>query len=258
MNKENAQHTIDENLLHAYADGQLTASERQQVEARLAQDPDARAKLAEWQRQNAALGALFPTSEAEARVQNILQNVTTPPRPTWSLPMQLAAALVLIAVGIGGGWALRGATGPTNIAVAQTLVDEAMNAHLIYAAEVLHPVEVAASDEDHLIGWLSKRLGVDLSAPDLSAQGYALIGGRLLPAVAGPAAQFMYEDTGGNRITVFATTGTSGILAAFQFEERDGIGGVYWQDEVLRYAVIGPVARDTLAGLATEVYRQLI
>ncbi|HHB81479.1 MAG TPA: anti-sigma factor [Aliiroseovarius sp.] len=133
-----------------------------------------------------------------------------------------------------------------------------MNAHLSYAAEVRHPVEVGAAEEAHLVGWLSKRLGVNLSAPDLSAEGYHLVGGRLLPAGEGPAAQFMYEDEAGKRITVFATTGTPGTLAAFQFEERGDVAGVYWQDEQLRYAVIGALPRDALSGIATEVYRQLI
>ena len=41
--------------------------------------------------------------------------------------------------------------------------------------------------------WLSKRLGRPLVVPDLAAVGFRLMGGRLLPAEDGPAAQFMYE-----------------------------------------------------------------
>jgi hypothetical protein len=36
--------------------------------------------------------------------------------------------------------------------------------------------------EAHLIQWLSKRLGRQLIAPDLTAGGFQLMGGRLLPA----------------------------------------------------------------------------
>ncbi|MEZ5716199.1 MAG: hypothetical protein R3D85_14205 [Paracoccaceae bacterium] len=32
--------------------------------------------------------------------------------------------------------------------------------------------------------------------------------------------------------------GPTGQLAAFQYREQGGLGGVYWQDQTLRYAVI--------------------
>ena len=58
---------------------------------------------------------------------------------------------------------------------------EAIAAHTIYAAEKLHVVEVGADQKDHLVGWLSKRIGMTLVAPDLAAEGFELVGGRLLP-----------------------------------------------------------------------------
>ena len=67
-------------------------------------------------------------------------------------------------------------------------------AYAVYTPEQRHPVEVAASEEEHLISWLSKRLNRPLSVPSLQEYGYSLVGGRLLPGEAGPAAQFMYEN----------------------------------------------------------------
>ena len=258
MSVNDNNHPISEDDLHAYVDGLLSPTRRDRVRAWLATHPEDAARVADWQRQNAALDALFPAPEAEARVQNMLDARPAAAVPGWAPVLRLAAALALVAVGLGAGWLARGMVGPPGAEVAEALVDEAMNAHLIYAAEVLHPVEVPASDAAHLVGWLSKRLGVQLSAPDLSADGYRLMGGRLLPADSGPAAQFMYEDAAGRRITVYATTGAPGTLAAFQFEERGDIAGIYWQDEALRYAVIGPLSRPDLASIATDVYRQLI
>ena len=55
-----------------------------------------------------------------------------------------------------------------------------------------HPVEVGADDEQHLVNWLSKRLGVKVRAPKLDDAGMSLVGGRLLPGENGPVAQFMY------------------------------------------------------------------
>ena len=59
-------------------------------------------------------------------------------------------------------------------------------------------MEVDAGQEAHLMQWLSKRLGRQLVTPDLSGAGLRLMGGRLLPAEDGPAAQFMYENDTGN------------------------------------------------------------
>ena len=89
------------------------------------------------------------------------------------------------------------------------LARRAALAHSIYAPEVRHPVEVAAGEKAHLIAWLSKRLEAEVNAPDLGCAGFVLLGGRLLPAEALsgtpalPAAQFMYENANGRRVTLY-------------------------------------------------------
>ncbi len=67
-------------------------------------------------------------------------------------------------------------------------------AHVVYSREKRHAIEVMANEERHLVSWLSKRLGFALKVPNLSREGYALVGGRLLPGDQGSVAHFMYED----------------------------------------------------------------
>ena len=76
--------------------------------------------------------------------------------------------------------------------------------------EVRHPVEVDAGQEAHLVQWLSKGLGRQLTVPDLGATGFRLIGGRLLSAEDRPAAQFMYETDGGERLSLYLRSGVGG------------------------------------------------
>jgi anti-sigma factor RsiW len=247
-----------EELLHGYVDGQLSAQDRRRVEEYLADHPETAEEVAEWRRQNVALGTLFPTSVAEQRARELPVQSLSPPSGRLSGVLRLAAVLALLGLGVTGGWFARGTFEPMQTVVAEVLVREAIQAHEVFASEILHPVEVSAADESHLVGWLSKRLGTEIVAPDLSASGFELVGGRLLPSDAGPAAQFMYEDADGRRITIYATTGSPGVLASFQFEREGDIGGIYWQDESLRYAVVGPLSRNTLTELATVAYRQLI
>jgi anti-sigma factor RsiW len=250
---------VSEEMLHGYVDGQLSARDRQRVESYLADNPDRAQQVADWTRQNAALEALFPAAQAEQHLRHLALPTAVPPaRAAWPVVVRLAAVLAILGLGVAGGWFARDSADRGAPVFQADLVREAIMAHSVFASEVLHPVEVTAANESHLVGWLSKRLGARIVAPDLSASGFDLIGGRLLPADDGPAAQFMYEDADGRRITIYATGGSPGVLASFQFDKEGAISGIYWQDESLRYAVVGTLSRDELTALATEVYRQLI
>ncbi len=241
--------------LMAYADGLLDHRHKARIEAWLREHPQESALVRSWQAQNEAFDALYPRHEARRRASAISGRAMKL-APAW--PRQLAAALILLAIGIGSGWLAHGMIGGQSQIHVAGLVEEAMAAHAVYASEVLHPVEVKATQEKHLVAWLSKRLGARIVAPDLSASGYRLMGGRLLPAGERAAAQFMYEDDAGRRITIFAAPAPKGQLAAFEFDEKDGLAGIYWRDEALEYAVVGPLDRESLMNLAGEIYRQLI
>ena len=136
-------------------------------------------------------------------------------------------------------------------------VATAMGAHTVYVPEVRHPVEVKA-DEAHLVRWLTKRVGADVRAPVLSGTGWKLMGGRLLPDQEGhPAAQFMYEDATGRRLTLYIRKETGLDNTSFRFAERDGFGAFYWIDRPLAYALTGRLSRDELETLAILIYGQL-
>jgi len=242
--------------LMAYADEQLGPREIAQVEEWLSANPDAAAEVAIWRRQNAAIRAAIPQSDAQTHSAAIMARLA---KRAPSRPAQLARAATMAGMlGLGGviGWFAH-TPGPAHTQLAATLVDQAINAHAVYAVEVLHPVEVTATREAHLVSWLSNRLGAPLAAPDLSSGGYALVGGRLLPSDGGPAAQFMYENQSGDRITLYAERAPSGQLAAFRFEQKKGLNSFYWQDPKLRYALVGEIGQDQLKSLATQVYQQL-
>src|SRR5690606_13281940 len=115
---------------------------------------------------------------------------------------QVAAALVLVMLGGVIGWTGRDAVTPVE-ASSDRLIDSAVVAHALYSGENRHAVEVTAADRDHLVSWLSNRVTQPVNPPDLSAEGFALVGGRLLPpseyTETGPAAQLMYENAASER-----------------------------------------------------------
>ena len=132
----------------------------------------------------------------------------------------------------------------------------AIAAHRIYVSERLHPVEVAADQEAHLVQWLSRRVGKPLVAPNLNPQGYRLIGGRLLPAGNEAAALFMYENAGGGRLTLYTRSGGSEPHTAFRFETQDGVSAFSWIDNGLSYVVTAKVDRGELLPIAETIYKQ--
>lgn len=178
------------------------------------------------------------------------------------------AAMVLIA--FGAGWLSNvqwtSADGPRQLGrapVAREFVHAASVAHAVYAPEKRHPVEVAAAEEQHLVQWLSRRLDKPLKTPDLSAEGYTLVGGRLLPGDTGARAQFMFEDRAGQRVTLYLgelkmpAESTQAGESAFRFSSDGPVPSFYWVDRGFGYALAGKLPRDALLRLATLVYRQL-
>ena len=129
----------------------------------------------------------------------------------------------------------------------------------MYAAEKLHVVEVGADQKDHLVGWLSKRVGTPLVAPDLTAEGFSLVGGRLLPASGKPAAQFMYQDRSGTRISLYVTRDAVNEETGFRLYEEDGPPRLLLARR--RFLLCGGrcrAAKIPLLSIANAAYRQLL
>ncbi len=238
---------MNEYELHAYFDGELPEAGRAGIEAYLRDNPDKRAQLDSWALQGEELRKSFPVQPVPASIAM--------PRPRRGAWQALAAGVVIAALGVGGGWGLRGAFVPP---VADSPVQMAINAHATFVNEVVHPVEVQATREEHLLKWLSNRLGSNIKAPDLAREGYALLGGRLLPNMDEEAAQFMYENQSGARITLYITPTPQSAQTAFQFLAMDGYQAFYWVDTDISYALVGQTSKDQLRALAIDVYEQLI
>lgn len=249
----------DDDLL-AYVDGVLAPERVEEVDAWLAANPRDAERVRQWREQVDGLHRLFdPVLDEPIPSRLCVATVTAPKRGSWLGPMlRIAAMLVLVLGGGAGGWWLRGGVGGSVVPTTGAMVaSEALTAHVVFAAEVRHPVEVAAAERAHLVAWLSKRLGAELKVPDLSTAGFSLVGGRLLPASSGPAAQFMYENADGRRVTLYLRRNPDGTETAFRFAAQGRVEAFYWLDGSLGYALAGDVDRDRLMDMAKTVYHQL-
>ena len=249
--------------LHAYVDGELPPERRAQIEARLAGDPLAAERVRVYREHKQALRDLFAPVLDEP-MPAALRALATPPRPEprW-LPrnsLRRIAASVFIAV-FGGllGWLAHDRYPSAEVlARATPLAHQAAIAHAVFSPDVRRPVEISAEHEDQLVTWLSKRLGTPVRPPKLGTLGYELIGGRLLPGNSGPVAQFMYQDGGGQRLTLYVSTERAGNRdTAFRFTREGQINVFYWIDGSYGYALSASLTKDELARIATAVYDQI-
>ena len=256
--------TIDDNDLHGYVDGLLDAGDRLEVEAWLADRPAEARRVRAWTEQNRLLHQQFDPVLNEPVPQRLLVAAGAFRRSGSTLRWMRAAAVIgFVAVAglVGYGLGLREASPMLVQSAPLPLPHVAAVAHAVYVPEVKHPVEVAAADAGHLVAWLSKRLDRQLKAPDLSADGYSLLGGRLLAGEAGPVAHFMYENPEGQRVTLYvrredAAKGQTDDTA-FRYAVEDGVGVFYWVDHDSGFALSGELDRQALLSLAHTAYSQV-
>ena len=243
--------------LHAYADGALDEAARAGIEAWLAGHADDAAMVRDWQHQKTAFHDAYDDVLDEPLPAPMLAALDRrrgrAARPGW---MRAAAAVVLFVAGIALGWGLRDNLVPAENA-GENFVRQAVSAHVIYVAERRHAVEVKADEERHLVAWLSKRLGQSLTAPQLTGSGFHLVGGRLVADAGAPAAQFMYEDRAGRRITLYARRNRDDGGSEVRFVTRGSVSTCYWIEGALAFAVTGALSREELLKLARTVYDEL-
>lgn len=237
-------------LRHGNAADQARLRELAATDAALA------AELEDWDRQDAALRALYAPVAGEPLPGRLLAPVERARRAPLSLGpglWRIAAAVALLAFGFAAGW---GGAILSRAPSTPVLAQAAMASYATYAVEVRHPVEVAASDEAHLVQWLSKRLGTPIRPPDLAADGFRLIGGRLLPGDSSPAALLMYEDELGRRLALYLTR-SDGQNSELAFAEAPGRQAFWWVEGDLGCALAGDLPRETLRKLAIAAYHDL-
>ena len=231
--------------LCALVDGELPEAEGAALRAALAHDARA-AELAEhYGQQNAALKALFPLP---ADLRYVLVRASM---PWWRRALAATGWVVAgLALALGVAW-LPGASADPN-----AFARRADAAYVVFAPEERHPVEVAAADQAHLRAWLSRRLARTLTIPSLDEYGFTLLGGRLLVGEAGPAAQLMYQDPAGERLTLYITPAAPALATLGVLRQADR-RTFYWVSGGAGYALSGQLPEARLRTIASDVCASL-
>lgn len=256
---------VTDDDLQAFADDALPPARRAAVETYLERHPEAARYVQRIAAQNAGLrdaAAQFlePDIPSALRVARLFERERARPRFqlgrfTSALRPQVAASLLAgLLIGGVGGWSFHPSGSPFRDGV-RPLVEEAADTYTVYEPDRLHPVEIAASNKDALMRWTTNRLRRPVSAPDV-IESYKLLGGRVVATSRGPAAMFMYENGGGQRIVLMicplSLHGTAPITPSAQGD----LTGVSWSDQGVGYSIVGALRGGELQRLGEAVRRQ--
>lgn len=248
-----------EDELQAYVDDRLDGQRRAAVEAHVARSPELRDRIQAERRHRASLRSQLQDKADEPIPERLrVANIQAARRARLTRRAGLAAAaLAIFVAGVGAGW-LANEQRPSIAMSTPTasIAQGATAAYRTFVVEVAHPVEVGAAQEGHLLQWLSKRLGRRLEAPDLAPFGYRLIGGRLLPGDSSAAAQLMYEDPTGRRLTLYVRA-ADGTETAFRFQKDGNAATFAWIDQGFGFAVTAMASREELLPIAEAIYKGL-
>lgn len=236
--------------IHAFVDLELDQARATELMQAMSIDPVLRKRVDDYSRINLELQHLLNPTMTEPvperfteAIEHLRKKAEHKPHE-WRPLMRAAvvAGLMLLSGGGGVGWGLysQGEQRSSVALVNQNLVEPATFAHAVFSPDEVRPVEINGEHEAQLSTWLSKRMKTQIEAPDLTSLGFELLGGRLLPSTNRMAAQFMYEDGSGSRVTLYIRRlELEGVSDGFQYAGSNGVGAYYWIDEGFGYALSG-------------------
>lgn len=249
---------IAEEELHAHVDNRLEPDRRPAVLRYLQEHPEAAQQVAALRAQTDALRAAFAPVAAEPIPPRLGLDGLVRQRLVhhWTSWRVAAALLLTFGLGSAGGWFLRAGLTPQTSAIT-LLAQEAVANHVVYTADVRRPTELGAQQRDDLAHWVSNRIKHQVAPPDLSADGYNYMGGRLAATPDGAAGLFMYDNAEGVRLTVFVLPLPAAAGAPLQHVDFAHVNGCAWITNGVGYTVVGKLPPAELRRIAEVARRQL-
>ena len=229
-------------LLHALLDGELDAGHAREVEEHIASCPRCAAELRAFRTMHEAV------SEANLRY-------AAPPalrrRIEAALPQQRVTSRrsLLQGFALGSAVSALAATGLVAIVLhnddEQRILAEVVSAHL-RSLQAGHLTDVVSSDQHTVKPWFNGKLDVAPPVIDLTAQGFALVGGRLDSIDARALGAVVYRRRS-HVINLFVGQATGADHRAPRTETVQGFNIKRWSGRGLNYWAVSDLGTDELA-----------
>ena len=240
-------------LIHALVDGELDAGHARDVEVHLADCARCRAMLRSARDLRQAMGAatLGYTAPASlrARVAQIAPRVDSA-RSNQETRFTTSRRTLLMGVGAGAAASAIAASGVFMVVIRagddRRLLGDLVAAHL-RSLQAEHLTDVLSSDQHTVKPWFNGRIDIAPPVPDLDAQGFTLLGGRLDYLDGRAAAAIVYRRRA-HIINLFVTA----AAAAASPSPRSELGfNIYrWSRQGLNFWAISDINADELQEFA--------
>jgi anti-sigma factor RsiW len=125
----------------------------------------------------------------------------------------------------------------------QVIVSDVVSAHL-RSLQANHLTDVQTGDRQGVKPWLGDRLGVAPPVPDLTAQGFNLIGGRIDYVLGKAVAAIVYRHSD-HVINLFVAQG-AGAEQSARVETMQGLNVALWSEKGLNLCAVGDVSAAEL------------
>lgn len=249
------------NDIHLALDGELAADERDEFARWLDAHADMKALSDRFAADGAILkGALAPVLDEPVppRLAKLASGEVRPARSRTFFLRNAAAAAAIFVIGGIGGYFIANSNILRGDPAVDRLAENAIGAYVTYAANLPHPVDVTGEDRAYLEGWLSKRTGLKVIAPDLTASGFDLLGGRILPSGDNVAGLLVYRDKAGNQLSIYLVGEGEQKTKGTYTAEEGGPTAIYWLNKGFGCAIVGSLPQGQLTEVARNAWRQMI
>jgi len=249
---------IGEIDLFAYADGLLEgdARRRAEIERYLASDPEAAAYVAEIQAQNRAIREAYGGTLARPVPNRLMGVLAQPPHGYGRRLAGAGAAAALLLAAVGGGWLIGQHDDADRLAL-QAFARGAAAQHLASQNQVsagASGVQPAATAAAEPLAWLNERLALEIRAPDLSPEGFALVGKSRVGQSDDGSVQLVYRDAAGALLSLFLRPRWEERSDPMEVVRSDGVAVHYWLDGPLAFALASDQPEADTERLARAVH----
>ena len=243
--------SVDGLLLHALADGELDAAAAAALERRIASDPGLQANYDRILAVKAAVRRLplpivTPTLQARliAPLRPAARSRWRWPSPDWHAPDWRAMAASILMTACLASAVTYWLAVPSGTPLLQSEIVGAHRRSLLAAS----PVDVASSDRHAVRPWFDGKLGFAPPAPDLAAQGFALVGGRVDIVDGKPVASLVYRHNE-HLVSVIAMPDAKQGSSPPVFVAENGYNTIAWQQAGFRFWAVSDLEEQELADL---------
>lgn len=247
--------TIAELDLLALADGFLDddPARKAEVEAAIARDPQAASRLSDYRAQTSALRAAYAGAIAEPVPERLLAVVDSAERARERPVLRRAAAgLMIVSAGLGGWFVGYDGDDPAR----RALLDESYRHYVLQGPDQSAAVSAGTALE-RAIGWVDDEVAIRLSAPDLTGEGFSLVGKRSVRDSGDQLVALDYRSGDGRAFSLFIAPRWTDSPGPIVDRERDGVALAYWHDGPLAASIATQLPQAEARALAEAVRRAM-